>query len=411
MADAPELRVTSTDDLERNRLTVFFRLLLGIPHLLWLGIWSSGMILISPVMWVVTLVKRRPPDGLHDVYAMWIRYAVHVDAYLSLAANPYPGFLGAPGSYPVDAQIPRAAEVPDQNRWSVFFRFVLALPPLMFAAALGGGSYAGGYRYSFGALGTLAFLSWFAILATGRMPAGLQRAARYCLGYTAQATAYLFLVTPRYPNAHPRAVTEVDELPEHPVAMTLDDDPHRSRLTVFFRLPLAIPHIVWILLWGIVVAITSIVAWLWTLIAGRLPGGLHRFYARYVRYSTHLTAFLYVAGGPFPGFTGAPGSYPLDVGIAGPERQNRWKTGFRLLLAFPAFFVGSALARGAQLAAIGTWFVSLFTARVPLGLRAFMAWSLRYQAQVNAYSLLLTDRYPFSAPDPWPREAEPSPQP
>jgi hypothetical protein len=404
------IRVVSTDDLQRSRLTVFFRLILGLPHLLWLGVWSSGMVLVSPVMWIVTLIRRRPPDGLHDVYAMWIRYAVHVDAYLSLAANPYPGFLGEAGSYPVDAEIPRAADVPDQNRWTVFFRAFLALPPIMLAAGLGGGSYAGGYRYSFGALGTIAFLAWFAILVRGTMPAGLQRAARYCIGYAAQTTAYLFFVTPRYPNAHPRAVTEVEELPAHPVAMTLDDDPHRSRLTVFFRLPLAIPHLVWILLWGIVVAITMIVAWLITLIGGRLPGGLHRFYARYVRYSTHLTAFLYVAAGPFPGFTGEPGSYPIDVEFAGPERQNRWKTAFRVLLAIPAFFVSGALGGAAQFAAVGAWFVSLFTARVPLGLRALMAWSLRYQAQVNAYVLLLTDRYPFSAPGPCERVAEAPPQ-
>src|SRR3954447_15678448 len=168
----------------------------------------AAVVWIATVMWSAPRAGRRPPDGLHDVYVMWIRYAVHVDAYLSLTANPYPGFLGTAGSYPVDAELPRAADVPDQGRWGVFFRVFLALPPLALAAALGGGSYAGGYRYSFGALGTIAFLSWFAILVRGSMPAGLQRTARYCVGYTAQATAYLFLVTPRYPNAHPRAVTE-----------------------------------------------------------------------------------------------------------------------------------------------------------------------------------------------------------
>src|SRR3954471_15635596 len=169
MADAPGIRITSTDDLQRSRLTVGFRFILGLPHLFWLATWSSGMVLIAPVMWIATLVRRRPPDGLHDVYVMWIRYAVHVDAYLSLAANPYPGWLGRPGSYPVDAEIPRAADVPDQGRAGVFFRVFLALPPLALAGALGGGSYTGGYRVSFGALGTIAVLAWFAILVRGAM--------------------------------------------------------------------------------------------------------------------------------------------------------------------------------------------------------------------------------------------------
>jgi hypothetical protein len=191
--------------------------------------------------------------------------------------------------------------------------------------------------------------------------------------------------------------------------MTMSDDPHRSRLTVFFRLPLAIPHIVWITLWSILIVVSAPVAWLWTLIAGELPGGLHRFYASFVRYGTHLGAFLYVAGGPFPGFVGAAGSYPIDIEIDDRERQSRWRTAFRALLAVPAALVSSALGTAAQTAAIGAWFFSLFRARVPLGLRALMSWSLRYQAQVNAYGLFLTDRYPFSAPGPCDRAAEPPP--
>ena len=39
---------------------------------------------------------------------------------------------------------------------------------------------------------------------------------------------------------------------QHPVRLSIEDDLSRSRLTVFFRLILAIPHLVWLLLWGIV---------------------------------------------------------------------------------------------------------------------------------------------------------------
>ena len=38
---------------------------------------------------------------------------------------------------------------------------------------------------------------------------------------------------------------------DHPVGLVVTDDLHRSRLTVFFRLILAIPHIVWFVLWSI----------------------------------------------------------------------------------------------------------------------------------------------------------------
>ena len=405
MAESPAIRVTSTDDLQRSRLTVFFRLILAIPHFLWLSIWTSGMVLISPVMWVATLIKRRPPAGLHEVYTWWIRYTVHVYAYVSLAANPFPPFLGKPGTYPVDLEIPKADELPEQGRWGVGFRFILAFPPVALASALGGSN-----GYSVGLLATLPFLAWFAIMARGTMPRGLEGALQYALGYCAQAYAYLFLVTPRYPNAHPKSVAPVEEpLPEHPIRVTNADDPQRSRLTVGFRLPLAIPHILWLYLWGIVAFFAAVGMWFVTLFAGRPPSSLHRFLTRFTRYQLHVIAFLYVAGGPFPGFVGAPASYPIDAQIDGPERQNRWKTGFRLILVFPALFISSAIGTIAYLGAIAAWFVGLFTARVPEGVQAAMVWSLRYQAQLTGYLYMLTDRYPYSAPGPCDRAAAASP--
>ena len=38
---------------------------------------------------------------------------------------------------------------------------------------------------------------------------------------------------------------------EHPVRLLVEDDLHRNRLTVFFRLLLAIPHLIWAFLWSI----------------------------------------------------------------------------------------------------------------------------------------------------------------
>ncbi len=56
--------------------------------------------------------------------------------------------------------------------------------------------------------------------------------------------------------------------------------------------------------------------WFVTLFAGQPAGALHRFNAAYARYLTHNTAYLYLVANPFPGFTGAPGSYPIDLRIA-----------------------------------------------------------------------------------------------
>src|SRR5204863_1085434 len=80
-----------------------------------------------------------------------------------------------------------------------------------------------------------------------------------------------------------------------------------------------------------------------TLVTGRPPESLYRFLAAYIRYATHVSAFLLLAGNPFPGFTGAAGSYPVDVEVAPLERQHRLKTLFRIVLAIPALALAAAI--------------------------------------------------------------------
>jgi hypothetical protein len=172
----------------------------------------------------------------------------------------------------------------------------------------------------------------------------------------------------------------------------------RSRLTVFFRLLLALPHIVWLALWTLVAIFAVIANWFVTLVRGTPPAALHRFLSAFVRYTTHVWSFLFLVANPFPGFVGRAGSYPVDVELPGPERQNRWRTGFRLLLAIPAFLVDSALGAVLYVAAVLGWFAALATGRMPQGLRNAGAWAIRYSAQTNAYLYVLTERYPFSGP-------------
>ena len=129
-----------------------------------------------------------------------------------------------------------------------------------------------------------------------------------------------------------------------------------------------------------------------TLFTGTPARPFHRFLSAYVRYSLHVSAFGYLAANPFPGFTGEAGRYPLDVVLPERQRQNRWITGFRFILAIPAFAVNAALGGALSIAAILTWFVALATGSAPWGLRNLSAYALRYGAQLNAYLFLLTER-------------------
>jgi hypothetical protein len=254
----------------------------------------------------------------------------------------------------------------------------------------------------------MAFLGWFASLATGRMPSGLRNAAAYSIGYRAQAFAYLLLVTDRYPNADPGALLASVEPPAvHDVRIASDtNDARRSRVTVLFRLPLAIPHLVWLALWSVLAFVAVFLQWFVALFRGRPADPLHRFLSAWLRYAFHVSAFISLAANPFPGFTGALGTYPLELALPPPGRQNRWKTAFRLVLAIPALFVSAALGGLWIVAAILTWFVGLFLGRAPQGLHNLLVYVLRYDSQLYAYLYLVTDAYPHASP----LEGVPEPQ-
>lgn len=403
------VRLIVEDDYRRNRLTVFFRILLAIPHIIWVFLWSIAVFFVAIANWFATLIAGRPPGGLHRFLSSYVRYLTHLNAYLWLVGNPYPGFIGEEGEYPVDVRLPGPEP---QERWKTFIRIILAVPSFLVATALGGGGNVRIYggrgrgRYGGGASGggalalTTAILGWFACLATGRMPKGLRDAGAYSVGYTAQVLAYGLLLTDRYPNADPTALLEdVERPPLHPVHLVGDaHDLRRSRLTVFFRFLLALPHLVWLALWSVAAIVVGILNWLATLFAGTPPYAFHRFLSRYVRYSMQVWAFLYLAANPFPGFLGEAGMYPLDLALPGPVRQNRWKTFFRLILAIPAAIVNGALGWALLVAAVLTWFVALARGTAPWGLRNLSAYALRYGAQLAAYVWLVTDAYPHASP-------------
>lgn len=392
------MRITIEDDLRRSRLTVFFRLLLALPHIVFFWAWAAVIQYALVLAWFWTLVTGVLPEFLHRFITSWIRYGFHLGAYLHLVANPFPGFLGSSG-YPVDLILPSQPE--RQRRLTILFRGFLAFPALLAAAVLAGFAN-GGLTFAWlafggGVAGTVALLGWFAAIALGRMPEGMRDIGAYSLGYGAQAFSYLFLVTGRYPNTDPEALGPTFSLPEHPVRLRLADDGRRSRLTVLFRYLLSLPHFIWLVLWGVASFVAAIAQWFITLVRGRPAAPLHRFLAAFVRYSSHVTAFLFLVGNPFPGFTGARG-YPIDVTLPGPERQNRWRTAFRGILALPAFLIAAALSYVLYVVAFLAWFAALATGNMPTGLRNLGAVSIRYLAQTYAYAYLVTERYPYASP-------------
>jgi hypothetical protein len=164
---------------------------------------------------------------------------------------------------------------------------------------------------------------------------------------------------------------------------------------------LAIPHliIVWVL--GYVSGAVAVISWFAILITGKLPAGLAGLQQMYLRYyeRTYVYAgFLVDAYPPF-GFdttSADPGDHEgVKVDFASAlEGRNRLTTFFRLILVIPHLVVLAVLTFAAHLAWIVAFFAVLFTGKWPGGLQTFVVGVLQWGLRVEAYFLLLTDKYP-----------------
>jgi len=87
-------------------------------------------------------------------------------------------------------------------------------------------------------------------------------------------------------------------------------------------------------------------------------------------------------------------AYPVHFEVEHQERYSRLSTFFRFILVIPHHIVLFFYSIAAFFVVIIAWFAILFTGRYPSGMFGFMAGFIRYYTQVNAYTFLITDRFP-----------------
>lgn len=177
------------------------------------------------------------------------------------------------------------------------------------------------------------------------------------------------------------------------VQVRVSPDLHRSRLTVFFRSPLALPHTVWLLLYGLAAALVAWAAFFVALFLGRLPEGMHGFLANYVRYASYVRAYRLLVVNRYPPFSGrAP--YDVELEIPPPGRQRRLTIFFRGLLVLAAALWRLLWALWMGLVRFAAFWYALFMGRLSEGLERRLVRYLVFSVRVTAYQLYLVDRFP-----------------
>lgn len=207
-------------------------------------------------------------------------------------------------AYPVSVDV--APVLTNRNRLTTAFRIFLAIPHLILVGGMGlgfGTASRGDSRTTAGSetglLGVvaafLAIVSWFTILFAGRHIAGIRQFTNFYLRWRVRALSYLMLLEDAYPpfgDAPYPALIEVTDPPEP-----------RNRLTVAFRLVLAIPHFValFFVLLGLVV--TSVIAWFAILFTGNYPPSLYGFGVGALRWRLRLEAYVLLMVDEYPPFS------------------------------------------------------------------------------------------------------------
>ena len=188
----------------------------------------------------------------------------------------------ATATYPVTLEV----EYPERlSRGLIFVKWLLAFPHWLIVGI-------------FGYLVELTtFISWFAILFTGRYPRALFDLAVMYFRWNTRMLAYVALLRDEYPPFSGGAN------PEYPVRLDIEYPERLSRLLIFVKWLLAIPHIVILGLLGIVAFFVYVIGWFAILFTGRLPRGLFDFLVGYGRWGLRVNAYILLLRDEYPPFS------------------------------------------------------------------------------------------------------------
>jgi len=165
------------------------------------------------------------------------------------------------------------------NRWTTFFRIILAIPWLIVA-----------YVYLIAVVFTHVF-AWVAVVILGRYPQWLYKFNSGVIRYLVRFYAWAYLQTDAWPPFG------LGEDPSYPIRINIAPAAARqSRLKAFFRLILVLPMLIVSYAINYIHLGAALVAWVTIVFRGYLPEGINSvltfvnsFYARVFGYYALLT--------------------------------------------------------------------------------------------------------------------------
>jgi Domain of unknown function (DUF4389) len=190
-------------------------------------------------------------------------------------------------AYPATFEVDRAERI---DNWRPLVQWLLAIPHFAILYGLQLVARA------------VAIISWFAILFTGKLPEGLANMIGLYIRYNNRASAYAGFLREEYP---PFVFDPVAPDPGmYPPVRTgfAPELENRNRVTVGFRLILAIPQLIVVAILGIAALLVWLIAFFAVLFTGRWPEGLRTFVVGYMRWVTRVEAYIGLLTDAYPPF-------------------------------------------------------------------------------------------------------------
>jgi hypothetical protein len=174
------------------------------------------------------------------------------------------------------------AGVAPQRRLTALVRIILAIPQFVVLFFLAIAAF------------VVVFIGWFAALFTGRFPEFAHTYVSGFIRWEIRVGAYMFLLTDSYP---PFTLEDVD----YPVRVVLPERGELNRLSVLFRVFLAVPAFFFfqIVSNGLTFPLL-IVMWAVVVVSGKMPVPLYNAYSALLRYQARFHAWYNMLTSEYP---------------------------------------------------------------------------------------------------------------
>jgi len=205
------------------------------------------------------------------------------------AATPPPS-----GPYSVRLSVGRAESASRLLNFPLFIgtfiREVLLIPHLIVLAFLGFIVF------------VVYFIATFAILFTGKFPAGMHNFVAGYMRWSANLSAYLLGLVDAYP---PFSMDQKD----YQVVFQADYPEKSSRILnfplfgMYIKYLLLIPHLFVLAALGLIAYVVLFIAQFAVLFTGQFPEGMHKFLVGVSRWSTRVNAYVFALTDRYPPFS------------------------------------------------------------------------------------------------------------